>query len=91
MPKGRLLWPSNFPKGKVGATYSQHMQSKGGKAPFKWKVLSGKLAPGLTLGASTGAVTGKPTTKGTFKCVVAVSDSESPPKSANISVSITIT
>ena len=91
VPKGRLLWPSNFPKGKVGATYSQHMQSKGGKAPFKWKVLSGKLAPGLSLGASTGAVTGKPTTKGTFKCVVAVSDSESPPKSANISVSITIT
>jgi hypothetical protein len=90
VPRGRLLWPSNFPKGKVGATYSQHMQSKGGKAPFKWKVASGKLAPGLTLGASTGAVTGKPTTKGTFKCVVAVSDSESPPKSANISVSITI-
>ena len=91
VPKGRLLWPSNFPKGKVGATYSQHMQSKGGKAPFKWKVASGKLAPGLTLGASSGAVTGKPTTKGTFKCVVTVSDSESPPKSANISVSITIT
>jgi large repetitive protein len=91
VPKGRLLWPSNFPKGKVGATYSQHMQSKGGKAPFKWKVASGKLAPGLSLGASTGAVTGKPTTKGTFKCVVTVSDSESPPKSANISVSITIT
>jgi large repetitive protein len=90
VPRGRLLWPSNFPKGKVGAAYSQHMQSKGGKAPFKWKVASGKLAPGLTLGASTGAVTGKPTTKGTFKCVVAVSDSESPPKSANISVSITI-
>jgi hypothetical protein len=91
VPKGRLLWPSNFPKGKVGAAYSQHMQSKGGKAPFKWKVASGKLAPGLTLNATTGAVTGKPTTKGTFQSVVQVSDSESPPKSANISVSITIT
>jgi hypothetical protein len=90
VPKGRLLWPSNFPKGKVGTPYSEHMQSKGGKAPFKWKVASGKLAPGLTLGATTGAVTGKPTTKGTFKCVVQVNDSESPPKSANISVSITI-
>ena len=90
VPKGRLLWPSNFPKGKVGVAYSEHMQSKGGKAPFKWKVASGKLAPGLTLGATTGVVTGKPTTKGTFKCVVQVNDSESPPKSANISVSINI-
>jgi len=90
VPKGRLLWPSNFPKGKVGVSYSEHMQSKGGKAPFKWKVASGKLAPGLTLGATTGVVTGKPTTKGTFTCVVQVNDSESPPKAANISVSITI-
>ena len=91
VPKGRLVWPSTFPTGKVGTTYAAHLQSSGGKAPFDWKVHSGQLAPGLTLGASTGAITGKPTTKGKFTCQVVVTDAESPPQSATISVSITIT
>jgi len=91
VPTGRLLWPSNFPAGKVGMTYSSRLQSRGGKAPFHWKLASGSLAPGLTLNGSTGAVTGKPTTKGTFNCVVQATDAESPPKVADISVSIKIT
>jgi hypothetical protein len=91
VPTGRLVWPSTFPTGKVGTTYGAHLQSSGGKAPFDWKVDSGKLAPGLALSASTGAITGKPTAKGTFACRVVVTDGESPPQSATISVSITIT
>ena len=91
VPTGRLVWPSTFPTGKVGTAYGSHFQSRGGKAPFQWKVHSGKLAPGLTLNTTTGAVTGTPTTKGTFSCVVHASDAESPPKTADISVTITIT
>jgi hypothetical protein len=91
VPTGRLLWPSTFPSGKVGTAYSSHMQSRGGKAPFHWKIASGKLAPGLTLNGASGAVTGKPTTKGSFSCVVQATDAESPPKVADISVTIKIT
>jgi hypothetical protein len=91
VPTGRLLWPSTFPAGKIGTAYASHMQSRGGKAPFHWKLASGKLAPGLTLNGASGAVTGTPTTKGTFKCVVQATDAESPPKVADISVSIKIT
>ena len=91
VPTGRLVWPSNFPKGKVGTAYAAHLQSSGGKAPLHWKIRSGQLAPGLTLNPSTGAITGKPTTKGTFTCQVGVTDAESPPQSATISVPITIT
>ena len=91
VPTGRLVWPSTFPNGKVGTPYSTHLLSKGGKAPFHWKISSGKLPPGLSINAGTGTVGGKPTTKGTFKSVVHVTDSEAPPQSANISVSITIT
>jgi len=90
IPTGRLVWPSTFPNGKVGTAYASHFQSKGGKAPFRWKVVSGSLAPGLTLNAATGAVTGTPTTKGTFSGVVRASDAESPPKNADISVSVKI-
>jgi len=90
VPTGRLVWPSTFPNGKVGAAYSAHLLSKGGKAPFHWKITTGKLPPGLAINPGTGTVTGKPTAKGTFKCVVHVTDSEAHPQSANISVSITI-
>ena len=90
VPTGRLVWPSTFPNGKVGAAYSAHLLSKGGKAPFHWKITSGKLPAGLSINPGTGTVTGKPKTKGTSKCVVHVTDSEAHPQSANISVSITI-
>jgi large repetitive protein len=90
LPTGRLVWPSTFPNGKVGTAYSTHLLSKGGKAPFHWKITSGTLPPGLAINPASGTVTGKPTAKGTFKCVVHVTDSEARPQSANISVSITI-
>ncbi|MGO9875461.1 MAG: HYR domain-containing protein [Acidimicrobiia bacterium] len=91
VPTGRLVWPSTFPTGKLGTPYASRMQSRGGKAPFHWKIASGKLAPGLTLNPATGAVTGTPKAKGTFNCLVQATDSESPPKIADISVSIKIT
>ncbi len=91
IPTGRLVWPSTFPSGKVGTAYASRMQSRGGKAPFHWKIASGKLAPGLTLNPASGAVTGTPKTKGTFNCLVQATDAESPPKVADISVSIKIT
>jgi hypothetical protein len=90
VPKGRVVWPSTFPSGKVGAPYSAQLQSIGGKAPLHWTVHSGHLAPGLTLNSSNGSIVGKPTTKGKFTGQVVVTDAESPPKSATISVSITI-
>ena len=86
----RVLWPSTFPVGKVGTAYAAHLQSSGGKAPVHWKTVSGKLAPGLTLNGSTGAITGTPKTKGTYSCEVRATDSEVPPKTANIAVTITI-
>jgi len=91
VPTGRLVWPSTFPNGKVGTAYSSRFQSRGGKAPFHWKIVSGRLAPGLTLNPTTGAVTGTPTTKGTFNSLVQATDAESPPKTADISTTIKIT
>ena len=85
-----MLWPSTFPVGKVGVAYAAHLQSSGGKAPVHWTTLSGKLAPGLALNGSTGAIAGTPKAKGTYTCEVRATDSESPPKTANIAVSITI-
>ena len=89
-PKGRLLWPSSFPTGVVGSPFSAQLQSSGGQAPIHWKLVSRTLPPGLKLNPSTGVITGKPTKKGVFGCVVQASDSESPPKTAKIAVSITV-
>lgn len=91
VPTGRLVWPSSFPAGKVGSSYSTSLLSSGGKAPFHWKVRSGSLPPGLTLNTSSGTVTGKPTTKGTFVCTIGVTDTEPTPQTATINVSIKIT
>ena len=90
LPKGRQVWLSRFPPGKVGARYTAQLQSSGGKAPVKWKVLSGKLPDGLTLNATTGAITGIPKAKGNFSIVARATDSETPPKVAQMSVPITI-
>ena len=87
---GRLLWPSAFPTGKVGSAYAARLQSSGGRAPYHWKIASGKLPTGLSLNGTTGAISGKPKAKGVSSCLVQATDSESPPKSAKIVVSITI-
>ena len=90
VPKGRQVWLSRFPQGKVGARYSAQLQSSGGKAPIHWSVVSGKLPAGLTLNASTGAITGTPKAKGSFNVTVKATDSESPPKIAQMSVPISV-
>jgi hypothetical protein len=90
VPTGRQVWLSRFPPGKVGTRYASQLQSSGGKAPIRWKVASGKLPSGLTLNATTGAITGVPTAKGSFNVLARATDSETPPKIAQMNVPITV-
>jgi len=90
LPTGREAWASHLGHGKVGAAYSAHFQTKGGKAPFKWNVASGNLPPGCTQNPTTGTITGKPTKAGTYKAEIQAADAENPHMYARLPVPFTI-
>ena len=86
----RVAGHFGFPTGAVGKPYSAQLTASGGTKPFHWKVAAGKLPAGLKLNALTGKVTGKPTKRGRYAFIVQVADAHAPPRSAKLSVSITI-
>jgi len=83
---------TSLPAGVIGTSYSATLQATGGITPYTWAVTVGTLPSGLSLNAGTGAITGTPTGPfvGTTSFTVTVTDSESPKKTANANLSITI-
>ena len=82
---------SGLPKGKIGKSYAGQLNVSGGLAPLVWKITAGKLPPGLRLMVSTGHLTGKPTKAGRYAFTVQANDAESPPETARLAATITIT
>ncbi len=68
------LGPQGLPNGVVGVGYSQQFWSVKGLAPYRYKVRSGRLPPGLSLDEETGLLSGRPTQAGTFKFSVRSTD-----------------
>jgi arylsulfatase A-like enzyme len=66
---------TRFPVATVGTSYRFQFKIWGGVAPFTWKLNSGQLPPGLTLGAASGVLAGVPTTPGTYQFSVRLTDS----------------
>jgi hypothetical protein len=66
--------PATLKTGIVGQAYTEQIQRTGGSPPVAYKVLSGMLPPGLTLG-QTGLMAGTPTTTGTFRFTIGATDS----------------
>ncbi len=79
-----------LPSAVNGVPYSVTPALSGGFAPFTWSIAGGTLPPGLTLNPTTGAISGTPTVTGTFPFTLHVTDSSTPPQTANISASITV-
>ncbi len=82
---------TTLPAGRVNRSYSATVQVTGGTLPYTWKIASGALPPGLTLGASTGTISGTPTKPGSYSFTVSVSDSATPAQAASKAFSIKIT
>jgi hypothetical protein len=79
------------PDGVNGSVYSGfNFTSTGGFLPLSWKLTSGALPNGLTLG-SDGSLTGTPTRAGIFSFTVTVTDSAPIPAMKAVSFTVTIT
>ena len=72
----------SLPGGTTAVPYSEAIQATGGVAPLSWSVISGLLAPGLSLNASSGTLSGTPSREGSSTFTVQVTDSELTPQTA---------
>src|SRR5581483_827204 len=61
---------------KVGVAYTDNLSITGGTAPYTFSLVSGSLAPGLSLNTSTGKISGYPTVAGTYTFTVKIVDSK---------------
>ncbi len=66
------------PAGTNGTVYGYSFTANGGFLPLSWKLTSGALPTGLTLGTD-GALSGTPTSIGSFPIAVTVTDSAPTP------------
>jgi Putative Ig domain len=80
---------TSLPGAVMGVSYSATLQAIGGKAPYKWSVVTGALPQGFAF-SSNGNIAGTPTALGTSSFTVQVSDSNSPQLSAQLPLSITV-
>ena len=64
-----------FPVARINTQYKFQFQTWGGVGPYRWRLESGQLPPGVTLNATTGAMGGTPASPGTFTFRVRVTDS----------------
>jgi YVTN family beta-propeller protein len=89
-PPLQINFPS-VPNGTANKEYTARLTTSGGIAPIIWSVARGGHLPnGVALGDSTGAITGKPAKKGRSTFTLKVTDSETPPETAKLTISITI-
>lgn len=83
------LVTSSLPSGTEGQLYSAQLESRGGEGTHRWRLLSGTLPPGLSLGAvgsKTNTLSGTPTSAGTFELTIGVEDA----RDQNVSRTFTV-
>ena len=80
---------TTLPAGRVNRSYSATVQVTGGTLPYTWKIASGALPPGLTLGASTGTISGTPTKPGSYSFTIGVADGATQTATRAFSIKIT--
>ncbi len=81
---------ASLPDGRVGVVYNATLTVVGGVYPYTWNLTAGSLPNGLTLYNDTGVISGIPTLAGTSDFTIKVADSETPPATVSVPLSITI-
>jgi hypothetical protein len=81
---------TSLPSATLNYNYNTTLGATGGVTPYAWSITSGSLPPGLNLDPTSGLISGTPTMTGTYPFTVQVSDSQSPPATAAVQLSITV-
>jgi hypothetical protein len=90
LPALTITTASPLPTGMLGTPYSQvSLSASGGTGPYTYAVLSGSLPAGLNL-SSGGAISGTPTAVSTSNVLIRVSDSNTPPFTADKAFTVDI-
>ena len=84
-----VITTESAPSAPFGSPYSLGLAAAGGTPPYTWSVSRGDLPPGLSLSAS-GAITGSPNAAGTFTFSAQVTDSATPPQTAQRAFTIQV-
>ena len=87
---GLIINTKALPKATVGVKYTQALSASGGKSPYTWSLLSGKLPDGITFSPSTGVFSGTPTKAVEAGFSVQVKDAEGTPATTTGSVSLSV-
>ncbi len=64
---------ANLPRGQAGTPYTLTLSARNGVRPYRWRVMSGSLPPGLIL-EQIGVISGIPLQEGTHSFLVEVRD-----------------
>ena len=91
-PPGVAITTTSLPAGKVGVPYSKALSATGGTTPYTWKIISGRLPPGLNFDEALGLISGIPTAANSGSSIlVRVTDSTSPsPQTATVNLLLTV-
>jgi len=82
-----------LPSATQGFAYQANVTALGGKAPYRFRVQSGSMPPGLTINGTTGAITGTVTstaTVGAYTFTVQAQDNSSPRLNATQMVTLNV-
>ena len=92
---GLYVTTTSLPSVPRGSEYSVTLQAAGGRLPYRWRLESGRLPPGLTLthqGVLSGILTRRSDKTGTYDFTVVVRDSSRRPRQmAQQPLSLTLT
>jgi hypothetical protein len=79
---------TSLPDGVEHGRYSDTLSAEGGKGPYKWTIVAGRLPRGLTLGVNSGRISGTTRESGTRNFTVQVLDAALQTATAALSVTI---
>lgn len=79
---------ASLPPASIGRPYTATIQVTGGTPPLQWKVIQGKLPPGISLQPTSGILSGTPTAPGNYSFIVAISDATPQTKTASFTIRV---